>query len=142
MRYIISILLISFLPYFAIAQQDNARMEVMMKMATLRNSLLTKDSVALTDILSNDVTYGHTNGMIQTKAQLIHDLMTGVQDYKVVEPSDMNIRVYDNTAVVNVNVAVKMNFQGKPLDMNMRVILTWVKMNGKWQLVARQSVKY
>jgi hypothetical protein len=142
MRNIISILLISFLPFFAIAQQDNAKMEVMMKMATLRNSLLAKDSVVLTDILSNDVTYGHTNGMIQTKAQLIHDLMTGVQDYKVIEPSDMNIRVYDNTAVVNINVAVKMNFQGKPLDMNMRVILTWIKMNGKWQLVARQSVKY
>ena len=142
MRYIISILLISFLPLFCIAQQDNARMEIMMKMATLRNSLLTKDSVTLSDIISNDVTYGHSNGMIQTKAQLIHDLMTGVQDYKVIEPSDMIIRVYDNNAVVNINVAVKMNFQSKPLDMNMRVLLVWVKVNGNWQLVARQSVKY
>ena len=113
-----------------------------MKMATLRNSLLTKDSVTLSDIISNDVTYGHSNGMIQTKAQLIHDLMTGVQDYKVIEPSDMIIRVYDNNAVVNINVAVKMNFQSKPLDMNMRVLLVWVKVNGNWQLVARQSVKY
>ena len=142
MKYIISILLISFLPLFSIAQQDNAKMEVMMKMSALRNSLLTKDSATLTEIISTDVTYGHTNGMVQTRAQLIHDLITGVQEYKVIEPSDMIIRVYDNSAVVNINVAVKMNFQGKPLDMNMRVILVWIKMNGKWQLVARQSVKY
>jgi ketosteroid isomerase-like protein len=141
MRLILCILL-SLSSIFCVAQQDSKKMEVMMMMSSLRNSLLTKDSTTLMQILSNDVAYGHTNGLIQTKAQLIHDLMTGVQEYKNIEPSDMNIRVYENTAVVNINVAVKMNYQAKPLDMNMRVILVWVKKNDKWELVARQSVKY
>jgi hypothetical protein len=122
--------------------QDNSKMEVMMKMSELRSGLLSKDSISLSKLLSNDVTYGHTNGLIQTKAELIHDLMTKVQDYKSIAPSDMNIRVYGNTAVVNINVGVKMEYNAKPLEMNMHVVLVWIKNNGNWELVARQSVKY
>lgn len=122
--------------------QDNAKMEVMMKMSQLRSGLLSRDSISLSKLLSNDVTYGHTNGMVQTKAELIHDLMTRTQDYKSIEPSGMNIRVYNNTAVVNINVGIKMEYNTKPLDMNMHVVLVWVKKNDNWELVARQSVKY
>jgi hypothetical protein len=122
--------------------QDNSKMEVMMKMSELRSGLLSRDSVSLSKLLSNDVTYGHTNGLIQTKAELIHDLMTKVQDYKSIAPSDMKIRVYNNTAVVNINVGVKMEYNAKPLEMNMHVVLVWIKNNGNWELVARQSVKY
>jgi len=140
MKIIITILF-SLTTSFGIAQ-DNGKMEVMMMMSSLRNSLLTKDSATLSRILANDVTYGHTNGLIQTKAELIHDLMTKVQDYKSIEPSNMNIRVYGNTAVVNINVAIKMEYNGKPLDFNMHTLFVWVKKNDNWEMVARQSVKY
>ena len=52
----------------------------------------------------------------------------------------MNIRIYDNTAVVTMKSTVIMNYQGKPLNMDMYITLVWIKKN-KWQLVARQSVK-
>ena len=115
-------------------------MEVMMKMLALKNALIAHDSLALDGLLASDVTYGHTSGMIQTKAQLIRSVISKEQDYKTIDPSDMNIRIYDNTAVVTMKSAVSMMFLGKPLNMNMYVTLVWVKKN-KWQLVARQSVK-
>ena len=135
-------LLLSCCSLFSFAQHGSHEMEVMMKMGSLRAALLAKDSMALSDLLSPDVTYGHSNGLIQTKSQLIHSLMTGEQDYKTISPSDMHIRVYDNTAVVNIDVAIKMLYQSKPLDMSMHVVLVWVNKMNKWQLVARQSVKY
>lgn len=115
--------------------------QVMMKMLSLKNSLIGKDSVGLSNLLANDVTYGHTNGIIQTKAQLIRDVVSGVQDYKSIEPSDMKIRVYENTGVVTMNSKVIMNYQGKPLELNMFVTLVWIKNKNDWNLVARQSVK-
>ena len=117
------------------------QMQVMMKMLSLKNSLIAKDSVTLSGLLADDVTYGHTNGIIQTKAQLIRSVVSGEQDYKSIDPSDMKIRVYENTGVVTMNSKVIMNYQNKPLEMNMFVTLVWIKNNNDWKLVARQSVK-
>lgn len=115
--------------------------QVMMKMLSLKNSLIAKDSVTLMYLLANDVTYGHTNGVIQTKAEIIRSVMSGEQDYKSIEPSNMDIRIYENTGVVTMNSKVSMNYQNKPLDMNMFVTLVWIKSKNDWKLVARQSVK-
>ena len=112
-----------------------------MKMLSLKNSLIGKDSIALSSLLADDVTYGHTNGLIQTKAQLIRDVVSGVQDYKIIEPSDMNIRVFDHTAIVDMKSAVKMIFNNNPLEFNMYVTLVWIRKDGDWKLEARQSVK-
>ena len=126
---------------FSFSQDEKGRMEIMMKMLTLKNALVAKDSVALSKVLADDVTYGHTNAMIQTKAELIRDVVSLVQDYKSIEPSDMKIRLYDNTAIVNMNSKVVMNYQNYPLELSMKITLTWIKKDKDWQLVARQAVK-
>ena len=126
---------------FSFSQDEKGRMEIMMKMLTLKNALVAKDSVVLSKVLADDVTYGHTNAMIQTKAELIRDVVLLVQDYKSIEPSDMKIRFYDNTAIVNMNSKVVMNYQSQPLELSMKITFTWIKKNKDWQLVARQAVK-
>ncbi|HXL58760.1 MAG TPA: nuclear transport factor 2 family protein [Chitinophagaceae bacterium] len=133
----------SVLTFSSQAQQDNSakQTEVMMKMANLRNALLSKDSVALSNLLADDVTYGHSSGLIQTKPELIRSVMSGEQDYKTIEPSNMNVRIYDNAGVVTTNIKTSLIYQGKPTDLDMAVTLIWVKINGEWKLVARQSVK-
>ena len=123
------------------AQNDDSKMQVMMKMQNLKNALLTKDSVGLSALLADDVTYGHSTGFIQTKAQLIRDVMSGVQDYKSIEPSDMNIRIYDNAAIVVLKLKTNLIAKGKPMDLNMSATFTWVKIGNEWKLVARQAVK-
>src|SRR4030095_11744839 len=98
MRKISSITLLMFMVLSHVsAQSDVQKNEVMMKMLSLKNALIAKDSVSLSGLLADDVTYGHSTGMVQTKAQLIRSVMSGEQDYKSMEPSDMNVRIYDNT---------------------------------------------
>lgn len=138
LKFIILFLSIATLSF---SQDEKGRMEIMMKMLTLKNALVAKDSVALSKVLADDVTYGHTNAMIQTKAELIRDVVSLLQDYKSIEPSEMKIRVYDNTAIVNMNAKVVMNYQSQPLKLSMKITLTWIKKDKDWQLVARQAVK-
>ena len=141
MQRLLFILLTGLSPVISFAQENSPKQtEVMMRMLALRNGLINKDSAALDDVLANDVTYGHTSGLIQTKPQLIRSVVSKEQDYKNIISSDMNIRIYDNTAVVTMKSSVIMNYQDKPLDMQMYITLVWIKKN-KWQLVARQSVK-
>ena len=140
MQRFLFILLIGFSVHSFAQSYSPKQTEVMMKMLSLRNALINKDSATLNDLLASDVNYGHTNGLIQTKAQLIRSVVSKEQDYKNIIPSDMNIRIYDNTAVVTMKSMVIMNYQGNPLNMNMYINLVWIKKD-KWQLVARQSVK-
>ena len=114
---------------------------VMMKMWELKTALLKRDSISLAKLLADDVSYGHSNGLIQNRAQLISDIMNGTQDYKSIEPSDMNIRIYYNSAVVTMKSRITMNMQGKALDLSMNVLFVWVKKDNDWKLVARQSAK-
>ena len=133
------VLLLPFLSSFAQSSNEE-EMEVTTKMLTLKTALLKKDSATLSGLLAGDVTYGHTNGLVQTKAQIIRSVVSGEQDYKTIEPSDMKIRTYGGMAVVNMNSRVNMLYNGNPLDLNMAVTLVWIK-EKDWILVARQSVK-
>ena len=142
-KIILAFSLVTLLTFSSKAQQNNSAIqtEVMMKMANLRNALLSKDSVVLSNLSADDASYGHSSGLIQTKAELIRSVMSGEQDYKSIEPSNINVRIYDNTGVVTINLKVNLNYQNKPLDMNLAATLVWVKISGEWKLVARQAVK-
>ncbi|MEO6404298.1 MAG: nuclear transport factor 2 family protein [Ferruginibacter sp.] len=121
--------------------QESKKADIMMKMLMLKNALINKDSTTLSSLLADEVTYGHTSGLIQTKADLIHDIKSGIQDYKAIDPEGMEIRIYENTAIVNMKSLVKMNYNKNPLDLSMSITLVWINKNGDWKLVARQSVK-
>ena len=123
------------------AGNNDAKTEVMMRMLKLKKSLTGKDSAGLADVLGDDVSYGHSNGLLQTKAQLIHDVVTKVQDYQSIDPTDMVIRLYENTAIVTIKAKVNMLMKGKPLELSMNVLLVWVKISNVWKLEARQAVK-
>jgi hypothetical protein len=114
---------------------------LMMKMGEFKTALIRKDSVTLSRLLSDDVSYGHSNGLLQSKAQLIRDVVSGVQDYKSIEPSNMSIHIYDNTGVITMQSKISMSMQGKPLDLSMNVLWVWIMQNKEWKMVARQSVK-
>lgn len=142
MRKFFYILLIGLFPTLCFSQNlSSQQTDVMMKTAALRSALLNKDSVSLSKLLADDVTYGHSNGMIQTKAQLIRDVMSGVQDYKTIEPSDINARVYGNTAIVNMKAKLSVVSGANTMEMNLAIVLVWIKQDKDWKLEARQAVK-
>lgn len=152
MKYLISFLLTIILGHGLFAQQSGEgteakkaegkiKLEINSKMRILRNALLDRDSMALVTLLADDVTYGHSNGMVQKKAELIRDVMTGRQDYSKIEVRKMNIRIFENTAIVNLESDVSLVMDGKSMDLDMDILLVWVRQQGEWKLVARQSVK-
>ena len=104
-------------------------------------ALLNSDSVSLNRLLSNDVSYGHSNGWIQTKKDVVQDLFSGKLNYKSISPADEQIKIEGNTASVRMNIAVDIVMEGKPLTLKLKVLQVWIWKNKHWELFARQSVK-
>lgn len=110
-------------------------------MQQLRIAILNRDSTTLGHLLSDDVTYGHSNGLSQTKAEVIRSIMSGQHDYRRIETRSSRVRIYDRTALVNAEVNVSMLLEGKALELDMDILLVWMNDAGRWSLLARQSVR-
>lgn len=141
------VIVLYFIPLLSLAQVDPIQqVEVSIKIEELQKALIEKDSALLHKLLGDDVVYGHTNGLIQKRSELIHSVMSDEQDYESIESENDGWQFYDNTVVVNSKWRVRLKYQGQPLDLNMFVMMVWVKKNwneknSHWALVARQSVK-
>ena len=110
-------------------------------MNLLTNALLQRDSLSLDRLLDSEVTYGHSNGLHQTKAEVIRSIMSRQHAYQKIDTRSMQIRMYRNTAVVNTQVSVSMELDAKALDLELDILFVWIQENGDWKLVARQSVR-
>ena len=87
------------------------------------------------------LSYGHSNGWVETKTDIIKDLETGYisyQDYK-----EDSITISSNGAMANVRFIanVSATMKGTNTNFRLRVLEVWVKKSNRWVLFARQAVK-
>ena len=76
MKYIFTICLL-FTSVIGFAQIDSVSLK--QAMSDLDKALVTKDEKALLQLLHADVSYGHSNGWVQNKTDIINDLRSGLK---------------------------------------------------------------
>ena len=94
------------------------------------------DAAAFGRLLADDYMYTNESGVVRNKAEDIA-LMTS-PDMKIESASadDKKFRIYRNTAVETGRYAVKGTHKGKPFTEIGRYTTTWVRRDGRWQIVA------
>ncbi len=104
--------------------------------AVVREGVASVDQYEADDIITTD-----PSGRVTGKAADKTDLSSG--DYKIQseELSDLKVLVYGNTAVAAATNFMKGTYKGQDLSGKYRFTDTWVKRNGKWQVVASQYTK-
>ena len=139
MRYllVISLLLLNITGF----AQKGGKESIIKAVAAFDNALVNKDSVALKELLDDQLNYGHSNGWIQTKKDVIADLFNGKLEYKRISAKDTEVRTQGKTAAVRSYTEVDCVLDGKPLSIKLKVLQVWVKKKKHWELFARQSVK-
>jgi len=75
-------------------------------------------------------------GNIITKAQDIADVKSGEDVATSVVSDEFKVRVYGDAAVVTYRMAVKGQYKGKDNSYQFRWTDTWIKKDGRWQVVA------
>ena len=107
------------------------------------NATVKGDAAALQNLLADDLTYTHSNGETDTKKIYI-DNLTGARKYHKIEYDSLEARLYanGNAAVVTAVVRIETSQKGGPVNpAHLRFIHMWIHQQGRWQLVAHQSLR-
>jgi ketosteroid isomerase-like protein len=114
--------------------------EQIKKMERDRAAAVVKADVAtLEGLTSDDYILINANGQLSNKAETMNAIKTGVIKLSSNEVSDMNVRVYGDTAVVTGKSTAKGTIGGRELTGPVMFTRVYVKKDGKWKSVAFQQ---
>ena len=124
----------------AMAQTKNEK-AVALAVENLRKAMVDPDSAMLDKLAADSLSYGHSGGHVEGKAEFISKIVSGKSDFVTIDLSEQTIYINKNTAVVRHKLNAKTNDNGKPAEVHLLVLLVWQKQHGNWRLLARQAVK-
>jgi ketosteroid isomerase-like protein len=139
-RAMICLLLFPALGYRSFAQ-DKDEKAVSDAVETLRKTMVDPDKATLERLIADDLSYGHSSGIVQSKAEFIEALTSGKSDFVSINLNQQTVKVVGNTALVRHVLNAVTSDGGKPGTTKLSVLLVWQKQKGEWKLLARQAVK-
>jgi len=105
----------------------------------LRKAMIAGDRSALDRISAAELSYGHSSGRLENKAEFIEALASGKSGFSAIELEGQKINVVDTIALV------RHTFHGtrrKEGDMvKLYTLLIWLQQQHQWKLLARQAAK-
>lgn len=97
------------------------------------------DASVLERMTADDYTFITLRGELRTKSDIVKGFQSGSFRYKSRQISDLNIRVYGNSAVVTGRSTQQGSENGKDYSGDYRFTRVYVKQNGRWLTVALQA---
>ena len=110
----------------AIRQLDNERIQAQ----------IGADAAALECIYADDFIGVGPSGTVRTKPQVISDFTSGELKFQSITTDEVQVRVYENTAVETGLSTMVGQDKGKAVPRDTRFTRVWVKQQGRWRLVA------
>jgi hypothetical protein len=131
------------IPVLGTAQQQNTMVKQIEKaVESLTQAMIHADGDALHRLTAEKLSYGHSSGKVESKAQFIESLLSGESDFEDIKLADQTVEVVGNTAIVRHVLSAQTNDRGKGSGtVKLNILLVWVKEKGQWLLLARQAVR-
>lgn len=142
MNYRKHIFLFIFLISTAISfAQPKKEAQVNAAVEKLKLAMVSGERSALESIAADQLSYGHSSGLVETKAQFVEKIASGSSDFVTIELKNQTITISGNTAIVRHELHGTTNDNNKPGEVHLRIMLVWQKQNKEWKLLGRQAVK-
>ena len=122
-----------------LAQSDTA--DVLRAVDQLEKALVSKDASVVEGLLHDELVFGHSNGWIQTKAEVIRDMNSGYLNYRSFERESLSITRMKDRALVKAFVKVEGERNQVLFQVRLFVLQEWVKQKSGWRLLVRQGAK-
>jgi ketosteroid isomerase-like protein len=106
----------------------------------LVKAMLAADKTHLTSLLSDQLSYGHQGGVIQSKAAFI-DMIVAKKPYKSITITEASTSVVGNNAIVRHVFAAEFESDGNKGAAKIGALEVWVKNDLHWKLLARQGFR-
>jgi ketosteroid isomerase-like protein len=108
---------------------------------TLRQGLLQQDKAKLDQVAASQISYGHSDGRVETKEQFINAVMNRKQTQKSLAFPELKVAVVGNNAVARHIYLGESELDGKQSTTRIGALQVWQKQDGGWKLLARQGFR-
>ena len=135
------ILVIVFLPAFVFANAQTDQQKLTATIKEFHQALVNKNTVSINQQTDKALSYGHSNGWIETKEDVIKDLETGLIVYHSYKEDSLNITMNGAMANARFVADISATLRGNTTNFHLRVLEVWVKKGKRWLLFARQAIR-
>jgi ketosteroid isomerase-like protein len=104
-------------------------------------AMINPDTETFSNLVSDGLSYGHSGGVIQNKAEFLDDIVNGTFKFLTPANEDQTIAIVGNNAIVRHIFTSEITNKGVPGELRIGNLQVWVKEDGKWKLLARQAYK-
>lgn len=139
MKYIFTILFLS-LSICVVAQTADEQ-KLLTTVKEFHQALVNKNTISINQQTDKALSYGHSNGWVETKTDMIKNLETNYISYKSFKEDSIKVSSNGNIANVRFVAAIDASLKDSRTTYNLKVLEVWVKKGKRWLLFARQSVK-
>ena len=107
------------------------------------SGVVKNDFAALEKVLADDLTYRHSNGLVDTKRSYIDGLKSGKSRYYTVDFSEIKVKPIDEKTALAFSKAkfITKGPDGSKQEMVLMTLHVFRKNAAGWQLVAHQSAR-
>jgi ketosteroid isomerase-like protein len=106
-----------------------------------RKAMLAADGAQFTVLCADEMSYGHSAGRLETKAELITDARSGRLVWKFINLSDQTIKIVGNNGIVRHILTGETQSEGKTNAVKIGILMVWQKQGDNWKLLARQAYR-
>ncbi|WP_154855761.1 nuclear transport factor 2 family protein [Cyclobacterium xiamenense] len=110
--------------------------------AELVDAMIVGDETRLRNLTDPQLTYGHSNGLIEDQEAYIEAIRSRVSNFTEINIENQSIDIKDNIALVrHFLIGQTHNRDSDPAPVNLGVLTVWQKKGKNWRLLARQAFK-
>ncbi len=103
------------------------------------SALINSDTAMLNKIYASEFSYTTPEGQIRNRSQQLTTIASGGLNLDYGKSDEVEVRVYDSTAIVTGLFTGKGVFKENIIDIKERYTTVWIKRNGEWKLVKEQG---
>ena len=107
----------------------------------LRAGILQADKDKISRVTADQVSYGHSDGRVETTDQFINGVLTRKQVVKSLAFPDLKVAVVGNAAIARHIYLAESELDGKATTTRIGALQLWQKQDGAWKLLARQGFR-
>jgi uncharacterized protein DUF4440 len=104
-------------------------------------AMVREDFAALDTLLGPDLTYVHSDGVLESRAQFLTTLRTRRLRYQAIDPSELQARTYDNMGIVTGRSHMRVKAGTELLAFEIRFTAVYRRVGHRWELVAWQATR-
>ncbi len=105
----------------------------------LNKAMIAADKSALDKLAAAELSYGHSSGRLENKAEFIEAIVSGKSGFSTIDLEGQTVNVVDKMAIVRHTFHGTQRKSGDKVKLYNLTI--WVQQQDQWKLVARQAAK-